>query len=142
MFELIVDTNPSPRILMDLWSRTHNGHSTIREKFASDWHFLVRLTVRTVYILTYPKSFYGPRNVRNFSSNSRDSITFGGNYLTNSQGHSRRHQLFSKSLALFSVEGASKLRPYGIEPLQDTPRCELPPKERVGIFGEGCEIME
>ncbi len=25
-------------------------------------------------------------------------------------------------------------------PLQGTPRCEPPPKERVGIFGEGCEI--
>ncbi len=27
-------------------------------------------------------------------------------------------------------------------PLQGTPRCEPPPKERVGIFGEGCEILE
>ncbi len=26
--------------------------------------------------------------------------------------------------------------------LQGTPRCEPPPKERVGIFGEGCEILE
>ncbi len=27
-------------------------------------------------------------------------------------------------------------------PLQGTSRCEQPPKERVGIFGEGCEILE
>ncbi len=27
-------------------------------------------------------------------------------------------------------------------PLQSTPRCEPPPKERDGIFGEGCEIRE
>ncbi len=27
-------------------------------------------------------------------------------------------------------------------PYKDTPRCELPPKERGGIFGEGCEILE
>ncbi len=27
-------------------------------------------------------------------------------------------------------------------PLQGTPRCEPPPKEKVGIFGEGCEILE
>ncbi len=27
-------------------------------------------------------------------------------------------------------------------PLQGTPRCEPPPKERVGTFGEGCEILE
>ncbi len=27
-------------------------------------------------------------------------------------------------------------------PLQGTPRCEPPLKERVGIFGEGCEILE
>ncbi len=26
--------------------------------------------------------------------------------------------------------------------LQGTPRCESPPKERIGIFGEGCEILE
>ncbi len=27
-------------------------------------------------------------------------------------------------------------------PLKGTPRCEPPPKERVSIFGEGCEILE
>ncbi len=27
-------------------------------------------------------------------------------------------------------------------PLQGTPRCEPPPKERIGVFGEGCEILE
>ncbi len=27
-------------------------------------------------------------------------------------------------------------------PLQGSPRCEPPPKEGVGIFGEGCQILE
>ncbi len=27
-------------------------------------------------------------------------------------------------------------------PLQGTPMCEPPPKQRVGIFDEGCEILE
>ncbi len=27
-------------------------------------------------------------------------------------------------------------------PLQGTPRCEPPPKERINIHGEGCEILE
>ncbi len=27
-------------------------------------------------------------------------------------------------------------------PLQGTPRCEPPPKERVGIFGEGCAMLK
>ncbi len=29
-----------------------------------------------------------------------------------------------------------------IAPLQGTPRCEPPPKERDGIFSEGCKILE
>ncbi len=31
---------------------------------------------------------------------------------------------------------------HPLAPLQGTPRCEPPPKERAGIFSEGCEILE
>ncbi len=39
------------------------------------------------------------------------------------------------------LPSSSSTRPKGA-PLQGTPRCEPPPKKRVGIFGEGCEILE
>ncbi len=51
----------------------------------------------------------------------------------------------SQSMILHRSHGTAwdwpKTRPKRA-PLQYTPRCEPPPKGRVGIFGEGCELLE
>ncbi len=51
-----------------------------------------------------------------------------------------RHTEITRSRAI-STPPSLSMRPKRA-PLQSTPRCEPPPKEKVGIFGEGCEILE